>query len=91
MSLFVYPPAVRQVYHKIPTGLLLAGCPRGSREDTPVGRGSLSDRLGEPGCVETRLVALRLQGNVSAEEFANRLRGYGGQVCVCVRARGASQ
>ncbi|CAM9807672.1 unnamed protein product [Pylaiella littoralis] len=67
------------VYHKIPTGLLLAGCPRGSREDTPVGRGSLSDRLGEPGCVETRLVALRLQGNVSAEEFANRLRGYGGQ------------
>lgn len=71
-----------QVYHKIPTGVLLDGCDRGSREDTPVGRRPLSDRLCEPGCVESRLVALRLVGGISAEEFADRLKGYGGQVCV---------
>ena len=73
-----------QVYHKIPTEVLLDGCVRGSREDTLIGRRRLSDRLREPGCVETRLVALRLVGGISAEEFADRLKGYGGQVRVCV-------
>lgn len=72
------------MYHKIPTGVLLDGCGRGAREDALVGRRPLSDRLGEPGCVETRLVALRLVGGLSAEEFADRLMGYGGQVCACV-------
>lgn len=74
-----------QVYHKIPTGVLLDGCDRGTPEDTRVGgRRPLSDRLREPGCVETRLVALRLVGAISAEEFADRLKGYGGKVCACV-------
>eukprot|EP00903_Cladosiphon_okamuranus_P007176 g6968.t1 len=67
------------VYHKIRTGVLLDGCERGSPEDTRVGRRPLSDRLREPGCVETRLVALRLVGSISAEEFADRLKGYGGK------------
>ena len=72
------------MYYKIPTGVLLDGCDNRSREDTLVGRRPLSDRLREPGCVETRLVALRLVGGMSAGEFADRLRGYGGQVlCVC--------
>lgn len=70
------------MYHKIPTGLLLDGCARGSPEDTAVGRRPLSDRLGDPGCVETRLVALRLMGRISAVEFADRLGRCGGQVCV---------
>ena len=75
------------MYHKIPTGVLLDGCDRGSEDDTLVGRRPLSDRLCEPGCVETRLVALRLVGGLSAEEFADRLKAYGGQVCVCVCVR----
>ncbi|CAM9814166.1 unnamed protein product [Ectocarpus fasciculatus] len=67
------------VYHKIPTGLLLGGCARGSPEDMLLARRPLSDRLGEPGCVETRLVAFRLEGHISAEEFAGRLGGCRGQ------------
>lgn len=69
-----------QVYHKIPTALLLGGCARGSPEDVLLARRPLSDRLGDPGCVETRLVAFRLEGHISAEEFVGRLGGCRGQV-----------
>lgn len=45
-----------------------------------VGGRSLSDRLAEPGCLEARLVALRLLGSISAREFADSVEGYGGRV-----------
>ncbi|CAN0037806.1 unnamed protein product, partial [Ectocarpus sp. 13 AM-2016] len=67
------------VYHKIPTALLLGGCARGRTEDLLLARRPLSDRLGDPGCVETRLVAFRLEGHISAEEFAGRLGECRGQ------------
>ncbi|CAN0499500.1 unnamed protein product [Ectocarpus sp. 8 AP-2014] len=67
------------VYHKIPTALLLGGCTRGSPEDLLLARRPLSDRLGDPGCVETRLVAFRLEGHISAEDFAGRLGECRGQ------------
>ncbi|CAM9524964.1 unnamed protein product, partial [Scytosiphon promiscuus] len=67
------------VYHTIPTGLLLDGCARGSREDVRVARRPLSERLQDAGCLEARSVALRLSGHISAEEMADRVRACGGQ------------
>ncbi|CBN76487.1 conserved unknown protein [Ectocarpus siliculosus] len=71
--------AKSEVYHKIPTALLLGGCARGSPEDLLLAQRPLSDRLGDPGCVETRLVTFRLEGHISAEEFAGRLGECRGQ------------
>ncbi|CAM9754506.1 unnamed protein product, partial [Laminaria digitata] len=67
------------VYWQVSIDVLVEGCAKGSEEDEEVGGRRLSDRLGEPGCVETRLVALRLLGRITAEEFAGGLEGYGGQ------------
>lgn len=68
------------MYYQVSIDVLVDGCAKGSDEDEEVGGRRLSDRLGEPGCLETRLVALRLLGKISAEEFAGGLEGYGGQV-----------
>ena len=68
------------MYWKISIDVLLDGCAEGSEEDEEVGGRRLSDRLREPGCLETRLVALRLLGRITAEEFASGLEGYRGQV-----------
>lgn len=68
------------MYYQVSIDVLVDGCAKDSEEDEEVGGRRLSDRLGEPGCVETRLVASRLLGKISAEEFAGGLEGYGGQV-----------
>lgn len=68
------------MYYQISIDVLVDGCAKGSREDEEVGGRRLNDRLAEPGCLETRLVALRLLGRITAEEFAGGLGGYGGQV-----------
>lgn len=74
--------AYYQVYYKIPTRQLIEGCAAAGRggDDGVVGGRSLSDRLAEPGCLETRLVALRLLGSVSARDFADSVQGCGGRV-----------
>ena len=68
------------MYYEISIDVLVDGCAKGSKEDETVGGRRLSDRLAEPGCLEARLVALRLLGRITAEEFLGGLEGYGGQV-----------
>lgn len=72
--------AVQQVYHQVSIDALVDGCAKDSEKDEEVAGRRLSDRLREPGCLETRLVALRLLGRISAEEFTVGIEGYGGQV-----------
>lgn len=70
-----------QVYHKIPVARLLGQMhpADGMKDDIVQGR-ALSERLVDSGCQETRLVALRLSGQISAEEFRRSCREIGGKV-----------
>lgn len=84
---------IPKVYYKIPLRRLLGeeasaaagqdgravGVRAPGEQEVVQGR-PLSDRLSEPGCVETRLVALRLLGAMSAEEFRKSIGETGGKV-----------
>lgn len=77
----LHPRASHQVYHKIPVGRLLEGeGPVEGVEDAVVRGRRLSERLAEPGCRETCLVALRLMGRISADVFERSCQETGGKV-----------
>lgn len=70
------------MYHKIPLSCLVQseGLGEEAEEDIVVRGRRLSERLAEPGCRETRLVALRLLGMISEQEFALTCKESRGKV-----------